>query len=123
MSTHRTNMVRISLLIVLYLFSVPAWSCPVSFPVAILHISPDPAVVGQSVLLDGSYSYTSTGTIDRYTWDFTNDGIYDYYETPSYHPDGAFDGKTTHAYSGGARPIQLNLLSEIFIESVQIRIR
>lgn len=83
----------------LCLFSASAWSCPQPPPVAILEISPDPALVGQTVLLDGSDSIANCGSINLYQWDFTNNGTCDYYETPTYHPDGAFDGKTTYVYS------------------------
>ena len=76
-----------------------AIACPPPPPTAILNISPDPAAAGQSVLLDGSSSIAGSGYINLYQWDFTNNGSYDYYETPTYHPDGAFDGKTTHVYS------------------------
>ncbi|MFC1677795.1 right-handed parallel beta-helix repeat-containing protein [Planctomycetota bacterium] len=41
---------------------------------------------------------TDDNGIKKYEWDFTNNGSYDYYETASYHPDGAFDGKTTYTY-------------------------
>jgi len=36
--------------------------------------------------------------IVSYEWDFESDGIYDYQETPSNPPDGAFDGITNHVY-------------------------
>jgi len=36
--------------------------------------------------------------IVKYEFDFDNGGSYDYYETPTYYPDGAFNGKTTHVY-------------------------
>jgi outer membrane protein assembly factor BamB/Mg-chelatase subunit ChlD len=53
---------------------------------------------GDTVLIDSSTSYSPTGLIDRYEWDFESDGTYDYQETPGNAPDGAFDGKTTHVY-------------------------
>ncbi len=39
-----------------------------------------------------------TSDIISYEWDFTSDGTYDYVETPTSAPDGAFDGITTHVY-------------------------
>jgi RHS repeat-associated protein len=89
-------------LLIVCIYFVPAWSCsppPPPVPYAVLNISPDPADIGQTVLLDGSGSFTSRGVINRYNWDFTNNGSYDYYETPTYYPDGAFDGKTTYVYT------------------------
>jgi len=43
-------------------------------------------------------SPSNISNIVSYEWDFTSDGIYDYVETASSAPDGAFDGKTTHIY-------------------------
>lgn len=73
-----------------------AWPLP---PIADLEAVPQYVLVGQSVTLDGSDSSDPDGgSITKYEWDFTNNGSYDYYETSSYHPDGAFDGKTTYIY-------------------------
>jgi len=70
-------------------------------PVAILTANPQNVAIDCNTILDGSDSYDSDGYITKYEWDFTNNGSYDYYETSGYHPDGAFDGNTPHAYSGG----------------------
>jgi len=93
-----TSSIILFALSVLCILSVPAWSTPIPPPVAVLKISPDPAVVGQTVLLNGSYSVAGSGSIVKYEWDFTNNGSYDYYETPTYYPDKVWDGKTTHVY-------------------------
>ncbi|MHC4483566.1 MAG: PKD domain-containing protein, partial [Planctomycetota bacterium] len=74
-----------------------AYGCP---PDAVLVVEPEYVIVGKSTTLDGSDSTdTPPGTIERYEWDFTNNGSYDYSETSGRHPDGAFDGKTTHTYN------------------------
>ena len=76
---------------VLCIFSVPAWSClPPPVPVAVLRISPDPALVGQAVLLDGSGSFTSRSYINRYEWDFDKDEASSGYETVYSHDKKAF---------------------------------
>jgi parallel beta-helix repeat protein len=70
-------------------------------PVAVLTVTPSDAGIGTTVIFDGNSSYTLEGdeTIVKYEWDFDGDGTYDYYETADTHPDGLFDGITTHAYS------------------------
>ena len=78
-----------------------AYSCePAIPPVAILNIERQHVIVDRTVVtLDGSASYDLDNTIVRYYWDFINDGPpYDCNERPDYHPDGAFDGITTHIY-------------------------
>jgi RHS repeat-associated protein len=97
-----SSFIILSALMVLCIFSASAWShsSPPQDPVAVLNISPNPAVENQTVLLDGSSSYAPGSYITKYEWDFTNNGSYDYYETSTYHPDGAFDGKkTTNVYT------------------------
>jgi len=58
-------------------------------------------VLGRTVVLDGSESDDPDehGGIVRYEWDFDGDDNYDYFETADYHPDGAFDGITTHVFT------------------------
>jgi len=48
---------------------------------------------------NGARSYDPDGSIVKYQWDFNNDAVYDYTETPTDASDGAFDGKTTHVYA------------------------
>lgn len=61
-------------------------------PNADLDASPNPVCVGRSVTLDGSGSSDPDGEITKYEWDWTNDGEYDYEETPG-------DGIATHIYT------------------------
>jgi len=70
-------------------------------PIAILEVFREYVIVGRSVpvTLDGSNSYDADDNIVKYEWDFDGDGIYDYYETAKYYPDGAFDGITTYIYN------------------------
>ena len=75
-------------------------------PVADLVAEPNRVDVNGVVLLDASDSYDSDGSggingIVKFEWDFddTNNGVYDYNETPDCNEDGSFDGKTTHVYS------------------------
>ncbi len=72
-------------------------------PTAILSAEPDIVLVDETVILDGSDSYDSDGTIVKYEWDFDYDGdvnnfIPDYNETSSNYADGTFDGITTYPY-------------------------
>ncbi len=78
------------------------------YPVAKLTVSPKYVTIGENVLLDGSASYdrgtasNPYGYITKYEWDWDYDYVSfkrDYWETSSHKPDGAFDGKHTHAYS------------------------
>jgi PKD repeat protein len=61
-------------------------------PNADLDASPNPVCVGDSVTIDGSGSSDPDGEITKYEWDWTNDGEYDYEETPG-------DGIATHIYT------------------------
>jgi len=68
-------------------------------PVASLSADPNPVCVGQSVTLDGSGSSDPDGGnggllngIKKFEWDWTNDGSYDYSESPG-------DGIATHTYT------------------------
>ncbi|MBN2019515.1 MAG: right-handed parallel beta-helix repeat-containing protein [Sedimentisphaerales bacterium] len=87
------------ILTILFVASGISYGCykPPAVPKAVLIDDPDPVFPGASVNLDGSGSSGSGGII-KYEWDWTDDGIYDYYETSSYHPDGAFDGETLYTY-------------------------
>ena len=79
-------------------------------PYAVLSANPSTVPVDVNTILDGSDSYDSDGTIEKWEWDFTNDGYYDYYETPSYCPDGNCDGNTPHAYlSSGTYTVKLRV--------------
>ena len=48
-------------------------------PVAVASATPNPGVVGQSIVLDGSASFhqDASKSIDSWEWDLDNDGIYD----------------------------------------------
>jgi hypothetical protein len=82
----------------LFVAANKSYACPPPAPIADLSAEPENTVVGQSITFDGSGSWGSGG-ISKYEWDFNGDGIYDYYETSGYCPDGAFDGITTHIYN------------------------
>ncbi len=45
-------------------------------PIAVLE-TPQYAVVGESVTLDGSGSYDEKGMLDTFSWDFESDGVFD----------------------------------------------
>ena len=69
-------------------------------PIASLTAIPERPPLDINVMLDGSASTDPDGYIREYQWDFNYGGSFDanYYETSSYHPDGAFDGITKHPY-------------------------
>ncbi len=67
-------------------------------PTAVLVAEPNLVYIGNSVILNGSGSYDG-GSITKYEWDWTSDGIYDYNETSGSAGDGAFDGNTPHTYN------------------------
>ncbi|UCE35904.1 MAG: DUF1565 domain-containing protein, partial [Thermoplasmata archaeon] len=72
---------------------------------------------GDVVTLDGTASYHPMGTIETYEWDYESDGTYDYQETSSSAPDGAFDGKTTHIYGDdGVYTATLRVIDGIDVE-------
>jgi len=109
---------RISTLIlvlaVVFMFDCEVFACgggggPPS-PVAVLSAEPDHVIVNVDTILDGNDSYTTWGYINKYEWDFTSNGTYDYNETSSNHSDGAFDGNTPHHYSDpGAYTVTLRV--------------
>ncbi|MFN7975297.1 MAG: FG-GAP-like repeat-containing protein, partial [Acidobacteriota bacterium] len=72
---------------------------PIDGPVAILSLQPAKAGIGDPVLADASASFHRFPPkgIAKYAFAF-GDG-FSYEETAASAPDGAFDGKTTHAYS------------------------
>jgi hypothetical protein len=96
-----------SFLIVLSAVSNQSYACYQS-PVAQFKNFRTYVIIGRSVTFDGTLSYDPDGPtgiggglikgIKKFEWDFNGDGVYDYYETSSYYPDGAFDGITTHTY-------------------------
>jgi len=73
--------------------------CNNAAPDAVLTASPFETYAGDTVTLDGSGS-TDDKSIIKYEWDFDYNSTFncDYYETADYHPDGNFDGVTTHTY-------------------------
>ena len=84
-----------------------AWVQP---PNAILEAFREYVIVGRWAILDGSDSNDPDDSITKYEWDFTNNGSYDYSETSSSYPDGAFDGITTHIYdSNGPHTAKLRV--------------
>jgi len=93
----------------LFLAASNSYACTAP-PDAILEVFREYVVTGRSVILDGSDSTDPDGTIIKYEWDFTDNGSYDYYETSSHYPDGAFDGITTHTYgSNGTYTVRLRV--------------
>lgn len=74
---------------------------------------PDPKYAGAGlIMIDGSCSSDPEGNIQKYEWDFDYDGSTfdcDYYETSSYAPDGAFDGKHYNNYSPGTYTTRLRV--------------
>lgn len=89
-------------------------------PLADLDVFREYVILGKSVTLDGSASYDPDGPegiggglingIKKFEWDFTDNGSYDYSETSSSYPDGAFDGITTHIYdSNGTYTVRLRV--------------
>ncbi len=92
----------------LFITVSPSLACHL-YPVANLKISPGYVAVGKSVTLDGSGSFDQDGPtgiggglingIKKFEWNFDGDDVYDYYETSSFCPDGAFDGITTYIYT------------------------
>lgn len=86
------------------------YACYNSPPVAIIDGSfVKNKCLGQSVLIDGSYSYDPDypdGDIVKFEWDWTNDGIYDYEETPG-------DGMVLHTYeSSGSYTVKLRVTDD-----------
>jgi probable HAF family extracellular repeat protein len=86
------------ILIGLGIFVSESYGCANKNPFAVLEAEPLHLLVNETVTLDGSCSYDLDGIITKYQWDWTDDISYDYNETSSYYPDGAFDGITTHVY-------------------------
>jgi hypothetical protein len=82
-------------------------------PTAVLEVNRQYVIVTKNATFDGSSSSDPEGPITKYEWDFDHNDVSfdcDYYETSSYYPDGAFDGKTTHAYdSSGAYKVKLRV--------------
>lgn len=74
----------------LFVAADKSYGCIPPPPTAVLTDYPDPVLLGDSVTLDGTGS-TGAGGIIKYEWDWTNDGIYDYNETPG-------DGKAEYTY-------------------------
>ncbi len=69
------------------------------FPVAKFSISPSVALIGETVIFDGSASYDLDGTIDLYFWDFGDGSNY-----------SATDALASHAYSqGGVYQVALKI--------------
>jgi RHS repeat-associated protein len=114
---------------ILCIFAVSVWACPPTPPYAILKVSPEIKVMTlTTVLFDGSMSVSGSGSINRYSWDFDGNGAWDYYETPTYYPDGAFDGKTTFVFPYGGYLLNAKLsvqntynLSDIDIEQIYVK--
>ncbi|MCK5174824.1 MAG: PKD domain-containing protein, partial [Planctomycetes bacterium] len=88
-----TRHLSISVLIVTLVLIIAqvGYACNIA-PIAALSADPQYVVAGNSVELDGSGSYDSDGTITKCEWDWTNNGSYDYTETPD-------DKKATHTYN------------------------
>ncbi len=69
-----------------------AWPPSNQDPVAILTAEPETVFPDANVTLNGSASYDPDGSIVECKWDWTNDGTYDYTESPG-------DKKATHDYN------------------------
>ncbi len=81
-------------------------------PVAVLTADREITLVDNNIVFDGSTSSDSDGTITKYEWNF-DDGSNNYYETSTHHPDGAFDGITTHTYdSSGTYTVTLKVTDD-----------
>ncbi|MHC4389325.1 MAG: PKD domain-containing protein, partial [Planctomycetota bacterium] len=81
-------------------------------PIASVAAIPEQPPLDMNVMFDGSASRDPDGYITKYQWDFDYDSSFDvnYYETSSYHPDGAFDGITEHPYgSTGVYTVMLRV--------------
>ncbi|MHC4867720.1 MAG: PKD domain-containing protein, partial [Planctomycetota bacterium] len=82
-------------------------------PTAVLEVNRQYVIVAKNATFDGSSSSDPEGPITKYEWDFDHTPPTfdcDYYETSTYYPDGAFDGKTTHAYdSNGTYMVKLRV--------------
>ena len=95
---NRRFITAISVLTILSVLGRDARACHIA-PTADIRVR-EHVVRGRSVVLDGSGSYAATGEhIVEYEWDFDGDDSYDYFETIDHHPDGAFDGITTHVFT------------------------
>ena len=83
----------------LFVTATTCYACNLS-PEAIPKAIREYVIVGGRAVLDGNDpcepSYDPDGYITKYEWDFYYTGTFncDYYETSSYYPDGAFDGRT-----------------------------
>lgn len=86
------------------------------FPVAKFSISPSVALIGETVIFDGSQSYDLDGTIDLYFWDFGDGSNY-----------SATNALASHAYSqGGLYEVALNVtdnekLNTTAIQELKVR--
>jgi RHS repeat-associated protein len=68
-------------------------------PEAILKVLRQYVIAGRGVVLDGSGSHDVGGSIVKFEFNVDGDSSYDYWETSSFYPDGAFDGRTIYIYS------------------------
>jgi len=85
--------------------------CNNAAPDAVLTTSPFETYASDTVTLDGSESTDDEG-ITKFEWDFDYSGTFscDYEETEANHPDGEFDGITTHTYTSlGTYTVMLRL--------------
>ncbi len=86
------------------------------FPVAKFSFTPSVALIGETVIFDGSTSFDLDGTIDLYFWDFGDGSNY-----------SATDALASHAYSqGGVYQVALNVtdnekLNTTAIQEVKVR--
>ena len=83
---------------VLFISVNEGYATPVG-PTAYLTASPTYVFLGDSVTLNGSGSSPSKTSMDYYKWDFIYNSSYDYTESSSSYPDGAYDAKTKHTYT------------------------
>jgi len=83
------------------------WELPADnqFPTCSLVANPSSGDMPLTVSLDGSGSSDPDGSIVKYEWDWTDDGTYDYSESPG-------DGVATHTYDIGDYTARLRVIDD-----------
>ena len=92
-------------------FSAEVIACNVA-PSAVICAPETKYVEPGPTRIDASCSSDPDGSIQKYEWDYDYSGppfVSNYYETPSYHPDGSFDGKHYVYYSAGTHTTRVRV--------------